>query len=209
MSPSRSCVTESSSNASIMSEGWRAWLPAIGTGDRAFLLPAPDRRRGRQTQPDLASAGNVPRRPVSLRHRDHRDFPSPRERPLPAAPDARGACLEAQLRFHRHVSGKGAGFIAGTILQVPGHHYLGLDLARDEEIRLRGAIMRAGGAEGGSPNGTKDPAASRELRRLLRFWARYGFEAIRTHPKGSAPHTGGRPISWLPLDPQLAMPIRS
>ena len=109
--------------------------------------------------------------------------------------------------FHRHVSGKGAGFIAGTILQVPGHHYLGLDLARDEEIRLRGVIMRAGGAEGGSPNGTKDPAASRELRRLLRFWARYGFEAIRTHPKGSAPHTGGRPISWLPLDPQLAMPI--
>ena len=59
--------------------------------------------------------------------------------------------------FHRHVSGKGAGFIAGTILQVPGRHYLGLDLARDEEIRLRGAIMRAGGAEGDSPNGSKEP----------------------------------------------------
>jgi len=113
--------------------------------------------------------------------------------------------------FHRYVSHKGTKLIAGTILQVPGHHYLGLDLARDEEMRLRDAIMRAGevdfGAEGVSSNGPKNPTERGELRRLLRFWAKYGFEAIRTQPKGSAPHTGGRPIHWLPLDTQLAMPI--
>ena len=94
--------------------------------------------------------------------------------------------------FHRHVSRRGAKLEAGTILQVPGHHYLGLDLTPDEEMRLRDAISND---------------ASAELRRMLRFWSRYAFEAIRTHPKGSAPHTGGRPIAWLPLDPLLAMPI--
>lgn len=113
--------------------------------------------------------------------------------------------------FHRYVSRKGSKLIAGTILQVPGHHYLGLDLARDEEMRLRDALAQAGeahlGAEEGPPNGSKNPTERRELRRLLRFWANYGFEAIRTHPIGSAPHTGGRPIPWLPLDSQLAMPI--
>jgi hypothetical protein len=46
-----------------------------------------------------------------------------------------------------------------------------------------------------------------QLRRLLRFWSAYGFEAIRSNPKGSAPHTGGRPLHWLPLDPQFTMPI--
>lgn len=113
--------------------------------------------------------------------------------------------------FHRYVSRKGGKLVAGTILQVPGHHYLGLDLARDEEIRLRNAMVRAGevnsGAEGASANGQRNAAETGELRRLLRFWAKYGFEAIRTEPRGSAPHTGGRPIAWLPLDPHLAMPI--
>jgi 2-polyprenyl-6-methoxyphenol hydroxylase-like FAD-dependent oxidoreductase len=93
--------------------------------------------------------------------------------------------------FHRHVTHKGSKLDAGTILQVPGHHYLGLDLTPDEETRLREAMAETG-------DGLQD---------MLRFWARYAFEAIRTHPKGSAPHTGGRPIAWLPLDPQLAMPI--
>jgi hypothetical protein len=109
------------------------------------------------------------------------------------------------------VSRRGSKLIAGTILQAPGHHYLGLDLARDEEMRLRDALARAGethpGAECVSPDGSKSPAENGELQRLLRFWAKYAFEAIRTHPIGSAPHTGGRPIPWLPLDPQLAMPI--
>ena len=113
--------------------------------------------------------------------------------------------------FHHYVSRKGRKLIAGTILQVPGHHYLGLDLARDEEMRLRDALARAGEAnfpaEEASRNGSTTPTERSELRRLLRFWANYGFEAIRTHPIGSAPHTGGRPIPWLPLDPQLAMPI--
>jgi hypothetical protein len=113
--------------------------------------------------------------------------------------------------FHRYVSRRGIKLVAGTILQVPGHHYLGLDLAPDEEMRLRNAITRTGdvdfGAEGVSPNGSKSPTERAEFRRLLRFWAKYAFEAIRTQPKGSAPHTGGRPIHWLPLDPQLAMPI--
>jgi hypothetical protein len=113
--------------------------------------------------------------------------------------------------FHRYVSRRGGKLVAGTILQVPGHHYLGLDLARDEEMRLRDAIVRAGevnsGTEGASASAPKDPTESGELRRLLRFWARYGFEAIRTEPRGSAPHTGGRAIPWLPLDPHLAMPI--
>jgi len=101
--------------------------------------------------------------------------------------------------FHRHVSRKGANLLAGTILQVPGHHYLGLDLARDEELRLRAAIKRAESKQAGG--------TSQELQRLVRFWARYGFEAIRTQPIGTAPHSGGRPIDWLPLDPDLAMPI--
>ena len=94
--------------------------------------------------------------------------------------------------FHHHISRRGAKLEAGTILQVPGHHYLGLDLTPGEEMRLRDAISND---------------ASAELQRMLRFWSRYAFEAIRSHPKGSAPHTGGRPIAWLPLDPLLAMPI--
>ena len=113
--------------------------------------------------------------------------------------------------FHRHVSRRGAGLEAGTILQVPGHHYLGLDLMPDEEMRLRDAIVHANGmqpdAADTSADGSQARPGTRRLQRLVRFWARYAFEAIRTHPKGSAPHTGGRPISWLPLDPQLAMPI--
>ena len=113
--------------------------------------------------------------------------------------------------FHRHVSRRGAGLEAGTILQVPGHHYLGLDLMPDKEMRLRDAIVHANGMQPGAADtsaaGSQARPEARRLRRLVRSWARYAFEAIRTHPKGSAPHTGGRPISWLPLDPQLAMPI--
>lgn len=113
--------------------------------------------------------------------------------------------------FHRYVSRKGAGLMAGTILQVPGHHYLGLDLARDEEMRLRAAVSRArelhSSAENVTQNGLTELLETDELRRLVRFWCRYGFEAIRTHPIGSAPPTGGRPISWLPLDMQFAGPI--
>lgn len=113
--------------------------------------------------------------------------------------------------FHRYLSRRGRRLLAGTILQVPGHHYLGLDLTRDEEMRLRGTIERArksnGEPESASQKGYEDSAATDELRRLVDFWSNYGFEAIRTHPKGSAPHTGGRPISWLPLEPQFAMPI--
>lgn len=104
--------------------------------------------------------------------------------------------------FHRHVSGRGRRLLAGTILQVPGHHYLGLDLTREEEMSLRDAVERAR-----KPNAHDDPAGSKELRRLVGFWCKYGFEAIRTHPAGSAPHTGGRPIAWLPLESQFATPI--
>jgi 2-polyprenyl-6-methoxyphenol hydroxylase-like FAD-dependent oxidoreductase len=102
--------------------------------------------------------------------------------------------------FHRYVSREGTKLEAGTILQVPGHHYLGLDLAPAEENRLRDAMRRAQGPHSG-------PAEWIKLRRLLRFWAKYGFETIRTEPKGSAPHSGGRRIPWLPLDAQLTMPI--
>ncbi len=113
--------------------------------------------------------------------------------------------------FHRYVSRKGAALLAGTILQVPGHHYLGLDLARDEEMRLRDAIKRAEEEKAlGASNTESVPErlpGNQELHRLLRFWAEYAFEAIRTHPRGSAPHTGGRPVHWLPLDPQFTMPI--
>jgi hypothetical protein len=112
--------------------------------------------------------------------------------------------------FHRYVSRKGRGLLAGTILQVPGHHYLGLDLARDDELRLRDALARSRAAQSSTneaPNGSADIAATDEVRGLIEFWSNYGFEAIRTKPVGTAPHTGGRPISWLPLDPQFAMPI--
>lgn len=110
--------------------------------------------------------------------------------------------------FHRFVSGRGAGLLAGTILQAPGHHYLGLDLARDEEMRLRDAIARARKAHAGAEyNDSSATPDTDELRRMVLFWCRYGFEAIRMHPRGAAPSTGGRPISWLPLDPQFAAPI--
>ncbi|MGH9773194.1 MAG: hypothetical protein ACRD4Q_16110, partial [Candidatus Acidiferrales bacterium] len=105
-----------------------------------------------------------------------------------------------QYAFHRHVSRQGAKLEAGTILQVPGHHYLGLNLAPTEELRLRDTIRRAQGSRSGSREWA-------ELRQLLHFWAQYGFEAIRTEPVGSAPHTGGRRISWLPLDTHLTVPI--
>jgi hypothetical protein len=113
--------------------------------------------------------------------------------------------------FHRFVSRKGAGLLAGTILQAPGHHYLGVDLTRDKEMRLRDVIARArkahADAENNESSQTAAPPNTDELRRMVLFWCRYGFEAIRMHPQGSAPSTGGRPISWLPLDPQFAAPI--
>jgi hypothetical protein len=113
--------------------------------------------------------------------------------------------------FHRFVSRRGAGLLAGTILQAPGHHYLGLDLARDEEMRLRDAIAGAKKPQAGAENNERDqtaaPPETDELRRMVLFWARYGFEAIRARPQGAAPSTGGRPIPWLPLDPQFATAI--
>ena len=98
--------------------------------------------------------------------------------------------------FHRHASRRGRQLLAGTILQVPGHHYLGLDLASEEEMRLRGALARARylrGCKDGASLHDLEAAHTDEVRRLVQFWSNYAFEAIRTQPIGSAPHTGEGP----------------
>ena len=113
--------------------------------------------------------------------------------------------------FHRFVSRKGAGLLAGTILQVPGHHYLGVDLTRDKEMRLRDVIARARKAHADAENNESGPTAAPPIPTNSAGWCCSGADmALRPFgcsPQGSAPSTGGRPISWLPLDPQFAAPI--
>ena len=94
--------------------------------------------------------------------------------------------------FHRHVSRKGRGLLAGTILQVPGHHYLGLDLTRDEEMRLRDVLARAKAAHSGAdetPNGSADVAGTDELRQLGRVLV----DLRASKPSGRSP-SGARRI---------------